>query len=79
MYINVTVDLTNYKQPPLEFRLSNQHSIKKLIDIAWQTTQIPVKPRDGFWIRIQNKQRTYAGALSLAECGITTGDRIEIL
>jgi len=79
MYINVTVDLKRYKQSPIELRLSNQHSIKKLIDIAWQTTNLPTNPREGFWVRIQNKDRTFAGSLSLEECGITTGDRLEIL
>lgn len=79
MYINVTIDLKRYKHPPIEFRLSNQHSIKKLIDISWQTTNLPIKPREGFWIRVQNKDKTYAGTLSLEECGITTGDRVEIL
>src|SRR5699024_5471210 len=79
MYINVTIDLKRYKHPPIEFRLSNQHSIKKLIDISWQTTNLPIKPREGFWIRVQNKDKTYAGTLSQEECRITKGDNIEIL
>lgn len=79
MYIHVTIDLKKYKQSPIELRLSNQHSIKSLIDIAWQTANVPIHPREGFWIRVQNKDKTYAGSLSLEESGITTGDRIEVL
>ena len=79
MYINVTVDLSNYKQSPIELRLSNQHTIKSLIDITWQTTQIQTAPKEGFWVRVQNKQKTFSGAMSLEEAGITRGDRIEVL
>lgn len=79
MYINVTVDLKRYNQSPIELRLSNQHSIKSLIDITWQSAKIPIPPREGFWLKIQNKDKTFAGASSLEESGITTGDRIEIL
>src|SRR5699024_2581909 len=77
MYINVTIDLKRYKHPPIEFRLSNQHSIKKLIDISWQTTNLPIKPREGFWIRVQNKDKTYAGTLSFEESAMKKKDRIE--
>ena len=79
MYINVTVDLKQYHQSPIELRLSNQHTIKSLIDIAWQTASISTRPREGFWIRIQNKDKTFSGSISLEESGIMTGDRIEIL
>jgi len=79
MYINVTVDLSNYKQSPIELRLSNQHTIKSLIDITWQTTQIQTPPREGFWIRVQNKQKTFSGPMSLEDAGITKGDRIKVL
>jgi uncharacterized ubiquitin-like protein YukD len=79
MYIQITVDMKNYGKTPIELRLSDQHSIKKLINIAWQTANIPVKPREGFWIKVVNKERVYNGALTLEECGILTGDKVEIL
>ncbi|HZW68610.1 MAG TPA: EsaB/YukD family protein [Pseudogracilibacillus sp.] len=79
MYIHVTVDLSNYNQPPIELRLSNQHSIKSLIDVVWQSAKITTPPREGFWVRVQNKNKTIAGSVSLVDSGVTTGDRIEIL
>lgn len=79
MYIQITVGMKNYGQTPIELRLSDQHSIKKLISIAWQTTNIPVKPREGFWIKVVNKDRVYNGSKTLEECGILTGDKVEIL
>lgn len=61
MYINVTVDLKNYKQPPIDLRLSNQHTIKNLIDIAWQATNLQSQQREGFWVRVQNKNKAFDG------------------
>ena len=79
MYIQVTIDLHHYKKPPIELQLSNQHMVKKLVDITWQTVNIHVKPRDGYWIRVSNKDSVFSGPQTLEACGITTGDRIEIL
>ncbi|MDQ0230845.1 EsaB/YukD family protein [Metabacillus malikii] len=79
MYIEVTVDLKNYQQECFDLRLSNYHSVKKFIDIVWQTKQLTEKPRDGYWIRVTNKQKVAHGTNRLIDVGITTGDRIEIL
>ncbi|MFC4024363.1 EsaB/YukD family protein [Oceanobacillus longus] len=79
MYIHVTVDMQNYDHAPIELRLSDQHSVKKLVNITWQALNLTVKPREGNWIRVKNKERVYAGLHSLEECGITTGDCVEIL
>lgn len=79
MYINITIDLKNYDENSIELRLSNQYSIKNLIDIVWQTKKISEKPREGFWIKNKNKNKVNAGNQSLKDSGITTGDCIEIL
>ncbi|ASN06086.1 EsaB/YukD family protein [Virgibacillus necropolis] len=79
MYIQVTVDLEHYDQKSIELRLSDQHKIKNLIDITWQTVGLTRNPREGNWIRIKNKDKVYNGPKTLAECGIITGDRVEIL
>ncbi|WP_085992898.1 EsaB/YukD family protein [Oceanobacillus senegalensis] len=79
MYIQVTVELNNYKRPPIELRLSNQHPIKKLIDITWRTVKMNENPKEGYWIRVKNKDAVFTGTKTLEECGITTGDCVEIL
>lgn len=79
MYIQVTVDLHHYDKKPIELRLSDQHYIKKLVDITWQTVNIDVKPKEGYWIRVKNKDAVYTGERTLQACGITNGDYIEIL
>lgn len=79
MYIQVTVDLKNYTDEVFDLRLSDYHTVKKLIHIVWQTKQIPVPPREGNWVRVQNKDIVLPGRFSLQEAGITNGDRIEIL
>lgn len=63
----------------MELRLSDQHLVKKLIDITWQTMDLTVKPREGYWIRVKNKDRVFTGMQTLEACGITTGDHVEIL
>lgn len=77
MYINITVDLKKYGQESIELRLSNQYTIKNLIDIVWQTKKIKNSPREGYWIK--NKNKVSAGSMSLKDAGITTGNRIKIL
>ncbi|TCP31204.1 putative ubiquitin-like protein YukD [Scopulibacillus darangshiensis] len=79
MYIEITVDLKHYTGETFDLRLSNYHSIKKVIDIVWQAKRIPELPREGCWVRVTNKRTVFSGVYQLAACGITTGDRIEIL
>lgn len=79
MYIEITVDLSNYEGEVLDLRLSDYYTMKKLIDIAWQAGSITKSPREGHWVRVVNKDKLYTGNLTLADCGITTGDRIEII
>jgi uncharacterized ubiquitin-like protein YukD len=79
MYIQVTIDLRHYTEDVFDLRLSNFYSIKKLIDIVWQLKNISVPPREGYWIRVDNKQMVYPGYFTLKDSGITDGDRIIIL
>ncbi|PLR75553.1 ubiquitin [Bacillus sp. V3-13] len=79
MYIELTIDLKNYKKDTFDLRLSNYHSVKKVIDIVWQAKSISEPPREGYWVRIPNKQIVLSGTDKLVDCGITTGDRLEIL
>ncbi|MDQ0226621.1 EsaB/YukD family protein [Metabacillus niabensis] len=79
MYIEITVDLKNYQEEIFDLRLSNYHSVKKLLDIVWQTKQLTGQPKEGYWIRVVNKNKVADGTKRLIDVGITTGDRIEIL
>jgi uncharacterized ubiquitin-like protein YukD len=79
MYIEVTVDLSNYEGDVFDLRLSDYHTMKKLIDIAWQAGSISERQREGHWVRVVNKQKLFPGHFTLAHCGITTGDRIEVI
>ena len=79
MYIEITVDLSNYEGDVIELRLSDYYTMKKMIDIAWQATAISSTPREGHWVRVINKDKLFPGHLTMADCGITTGDRIEII
>ncbi|MGX2958100.1 EsaB/YukD family protein [Peribacillus sp. JNUCC 23] len=79
MYIIVTIDLKHYGNDSFDLRLSNYNSVKKLIDIVWQAKAISEPPREGYWVRIPNKQIVLSGTDKLVEHGITTGDRFEIL
>ncbi|MFC0273105.1 EsaB/YukD family protein [Metabacillus herbersteinensis] len=79
MYIEVTVDLKNYTGETFDIRLSNYHSVKKVVDIVWQAKSISDPPREGYWVRIPNKKIVISGNRKLLDCGITTGDRFEIL
>ncbi|KAA0955573.1 ubiquitin [Sporosarcina sp. ANT_H38] len=79
MYIEITVDLSNYEGDIIDLRLSDYYTAKKMVDIAWQANSISISPREGQWIRVVNKDKLFPGHLTLAHCGITTGDRIEII
>jgi uncharacterized ubiquitin-like protein YukD len=79
MYIELTIDLKNYDGESFDLRLSNYHSVKKVVDIVWQAKSIPQPPREGCWVRIPNKQLVLSGNDKLVENGVTTGDLLEIL
>ena len=79
MYIELTIDLKNYDCESFDLRLSNYHSVKKVVDIVWQAKSIPQPPREGYWVRIPNKQLVLSGNDKLVENGVTTGDLLEIL
>ncbi|MDR4935055.1 EsaB/YukD family protein [Rossellomorea marisflavi] len=80
MYIEITVDLNRYqKGKVLDLRLSNYHTVKKLIDLVWQSQKLTSEPREGYWIRIANKDLVISGNARLNEAGILSGDRVEIL
>lgn len=79
LYIEITVDLKNYQGDCFELRLSNYYTVKELIDIVWQVKSISTPPKDGFWVRIPNKQIVLSGNEKLESNGITSGDRLEIL
>ncbi len=79
MYIEITVDLSNYGGDAFDLRLSDYHTMKKLIDIAWQAGTISKRQREGHWVRVVNKNKLFPGHLTLGHCGITTGDRLEII
>ena len=36
MYIEITIDVKNYINDVFDLRLSDYHSVKKVIDIVWQ-------------------------------------------
>lgn len=79
LYIQVTVDLQNYNGEVFDLQLSNYLPVKKVIEIVWQVKKITVPPREGYWIRVQNKEFVCNGYETLMDSGITTGDRVEIL
>ncbi|WLR42820.1 EsaB/YukD family protein [Bacillus carboniphilus] len=80
MYIEITVDLNQYeKDKKVDLRLSNYHTVKKLVDFVWQSQKLSAQPRDGYWVRITNKNQVVPGNIKLADAGILSGDRIEIL
>lgn len=79
MYIELTVDLKHYNEDYFDLRLSDYNTVKELIDIVWQAKAIPYPPKEGYWVRVPNKQKVLSGNEQLASSGITTGDRLEIL
>jgi uncharacterized ubiquitin-like protein YukD len=79
MYVEITIDLKNYNSDSFDIRVSDYHSIKNVIDIVWKSKGISIPPREGGWVRIVNKEQVFPGQRTMSECGITTGDRVEIL
>lgn len=79
MYIEVTVDLKHYTGERFDIRLSDYYSVKQFVDVVWQVKAIADIPREGYWVRVQNKKIILSGSEQLAASGVTTGDRLEIL
>ncbi|APH06872.1 EsaB/YukD family protein [Bacillus weihaiensis] len=79
MYIEVTIDLKHYHGDTFDLRLSNYHSVKEMVSIVWQAKNLSSSPREGYWIRVTNKQKVVQGNERLIDARIFTGDRIEIL
>ncbi|RBP04925.1 EsaB/YukD family protein [Rossellomorea aquimaris] len=79
MYIEITIDLERYNEKCFDLRLSNYHTVKKMIDLVWQSQKLTAEPREGYWIRIVNKREVIPGNTRLIDAGIHSGDRIEIL
>ncbi|MFY4773660.1 EsaB/YukD family protein [Metabacillus sp. RGM 3146] len=79
MYVEITIDLKHYNGERFDLRLSNYYSVKKLIDVVWQARNLQEPPREGYWIRIPNKKVVLTGNDTLNDCGITSGDCVEIL
>ncbi|MGE7604659.1 EsaB/YukD family protein [Peribacillus sp. NPDC097675] len=79
MYIQLTIDLKRYTGEVFDLQVSNYRSVKKVVEIVWQVKGIPDAPRDGYWVRVQNKEFVCSGYDTLVDSGITTGDRLEIL
>lgn len=79
MYINVTVDLSHYKRGMLDLRISNRQPVKQLIRTVWTIADIPVPPRDGYWVRVINKKMVIRGFDVLYEKKISDGDKLCVL
>jgi uncharacterized ubiquitin-like protein YukD len=79
LYIEVTVDLKNYTGESFDVRLSDYYSVKQLVDVVWQVKAMTDIPREGYWVRVQNKKIMLSGSEQLAASGVTTGVRLEIL
>ncbi|MBO2535948.1 MULTISPECIES: EsaB/YukD family protein [Rummeliibacillus] len=79
MYVDITIDLKNYNSSIFDLRISNYHSIRTMIDMVWQVQNLMEPPRDGYWIRVDNKEKVHGGYEKLIHANITSGDRIEIL
>ncbi len=79
MYIDITIDLTHYNGGCLRSQIVRLPFCEKVIDIARQAQHVSVPPREGYWIRVVNKETVFSGEQKLSDCGITNGDRLEIL
>jgi uncharacterized ubiquitin-like protein YukD len=79
IYIQVTIDLRHYTGESFDLRLSDYYSVKKVIDIVWQIEKIKAQPREGNWVRIENKGKVLPGYASLHTNGVTNGDKIVII
>ncbi|MDQ0208511.1 EsaB/YukD family protein [Alkalicoccobacillus murimartini] len=79
MYIVLTIDMSRYDKKSFDIRLSDQYTVKELIDITWQMNKISDHPTEGHWIKIVNKKKVLPHFVTLSESGVTTGDRLRIL
>lgn len=79
IYIQLTIDLNRYTGEVFDLQVSNYRSIKKVVEIIWQVKDIASAPKEGYWVRVQNKEFVCSGYETLLDSGITTGDRLEIL
>lgn len=79
MYISITIDLTAYDEESIELRLSHHYTIKNLVDIVWQTKQMNIPSREGYWVKNELKNQISDGNKTLKDFGVTTGDRLKIL
>ncbi|AOH53063.1 ubiquitin [Peribacillus muralis] len=79
MYIQLTIDLKRYTGEVFDLQVSDYRSIKMVVEIVWQLKQIASTPKEGYWVRVQNKEFVCSGYDTLLDSGITTGDRLEIL
>lgn len=79
IYIQVTIDMRHYEGGIFDLRLSDYYSVKKVIDIVWQIKEMKEPPREGNWVRIENKEKVLPGHATLQASGITNGDKIVII
>ncbi|TSB44904.1 EsaB/YukD family protein [Alkalicoccobacillus porphyridii] len=79
MYIVLTIDMERYNRKSIDLRVSDQYTVKELIDITWQMNKMSGLPNDGYWVRIINKKKVLPHYAILANSGVTTGDRLRIL
>ena len=79
LYIEITIDLKNYQGDCFDLRLSNYYTVKEVVDIVWQAKSISLEPKEGFWVRVQNKKIVLSGNDKLESSGVISGDCLEIL
>lgn len=79
MYIGITVDLSNYNGEIFDLRISDFLTIRKVVEISWQIHKMEMAPPEGYWVKIENKDKVCSGYESLMDSGITNGDKIKIL
>lgn len=79
MYINITVDLSHYRQGALDLRVSDRQPVKQLIRTVWTIVGIERAPRSGYWVRVENKEQMIRGFDILGDKKISDGDKLTVL
>lgn len=79
MYIQLSVHMKDKDHEQIDIRVSDQYTVKAFVTIAHQILNNSEQISDGYWIRVTSKNKVFTGNQTLKACGITTGDRIEIL
>lgn len=79
LYIVLTIDMSEYDKKSFDIRVSDQYTVKELIDITWQINKMTITPNDGYWARVVNKKKVLPHYATLHHSGVTTGDRLRIL